>query len=214
MPIWFDLGATFIFALTGALVAIRRRYDVVGLLALALISGLGGGVIRDGVFIQQGPPAATTDERYIEIAVMGAAAGLFFGERGSRIQRIVAIFDALGLGAYTVVGVQKALQAGLSAPAAILVGAVNAAGGGLLRDVITREEPLVFKPGQFYVLVAIAGAVLFLFLIHQMGFGSTPAAFITIGTTFTFRILAIARNWQTVAVAGGAINPATKDYPK
>jgi uncharacterized membrane protein YeiH len=74
-------------------------------------------------------------------------------------------------------------------------------GGGLLRDVITREEPLVFKPGQFYVLVALAGAVVFVFLTAQFGLAPTPAAFTAIGLTFVFRVLTIAFNWRTEAVS-------------
>ena len=77
--------------------------------------------------------------------------------------------DALGLGAYAAFGVQKALTAGLPPPAAVLVGVVNAIGGGLLRDVLTREEPLVFKPGQFYLLTALAGAVGNLSVLRRMG---------------------------------------------
>lgn len=197
LPAWFDLGATFCFALTGGLAAMRRGYDIIGLVALALVTGVGGNLIREGVFIQQGPPLIATDPRYIQTVVLGACVGALVGDRVQRIGRFIAIIDALGLGTYAVVGVQRSLAAGLSEPAAILVGVINAAGGGLLRDVITNQEPLVFKPGQFYALVALAGAVLFLGLTQQFGVAATPAAFIVIGTTFVLRGLTIAFNWKT-----------------
>ncbi len=197
LPIWFDLGATLLFAVTGALAAMRRGYDVVGVVALALISGVGGGILRDAVFIQQGPPAVATDARFLYVVVIGAAIGAVLGDRVQRFNRVIAVFDALGLGAYAVVGVQKSLGAGLSLPAAVLVGVVNAAGGGLLRDVITNQEPLVFKPGQFYVLVALAGAVQYVFMTVHLGLAPTPAALVTIGTTFVLRVLTITLNWKT-----------------
>jgi uncharacterized membrane protein YeiH len=78
---------------------------------------------------------------------------------------------------------------------------INAAGGGLLRDIITREEPLVFRPGQFYALTAVAGAVMFVFLSVNLGVSATVSALIAIAVTFVFRVLAIVFNWRTSALA-------------
>jgi uncharacterized membrane protein YeiH len=221
LPIHIDLAATLLFSLTGALAALKRCYDVVGLFALAFVTGVGGGLIRDGLFIQQGPPAVTADSRYILVVLLaGCVAFLFrnrvtgmnrmvawldtlgvgahfFRSRLMRFEKVIAWLDALGLGAYAVVGVQKSLYAGLSVAAAVLVGVINAAGGGLLRDVLVRDEPLLFKPGQFYVLAAFAGCLLFVFLALQLGVEATFAALISIGVTFLFRILAIQFNWRS-----------------
>ena len=202
LPIWFDHGATFAFALTGALAGIRRGYDIVGVFFLALVSSIGGGLIRDGVFIPSGEATPLlTDPRYIELIVVATIVGALFGRHVKRFHRLVALIDALGLGAYAAFGTQKALQAGLAVPAAILVGVINAAGGGLLRDIITREEPLVFRPGQFYVLTAVAGAVTFVSLSVQLGFSATASALVAIAVTFVFRVLTIVFNWRTTAVA-------------
>lgn len=201
LPVWFDLGATFAFGLTGALAAIRRGYDIVGVFFLALASGIGGGLIRDGVFIPGG--AATpllTDPRYIEIIVAATIAGALFGGHAKKFHRLIAIIDALGLGAYAAFGTEKALAASLAVPAAVLVGVINASGGGLLRDIITREEPLVFKPGQFYVLTALAGAVVFVFLAVMLDVAATPAAWAAIAATFVFRALTITFNWRTTSI--------------
>jgi uncharacterized membrane protein YeiH len=201
LPIWFDHGATFAFAVTGALVAIRRGYDIVGVFFLALVSSIGGGLIRDGIFIPRGEPTPLlTDPRYIELIVVATVVSTLFGRHVKRFRRTVALIDALGLGAYAAFGTQKALQAGLAVPAAILIGVINAAGGGLLRDILTREEPLVFRPGQFYVLTAVAGAVTFVFLSVTLGYSATAAALVAIAVTFVFRVLTIAFNWQTTAV--------------
>lgn len=201
LPVFFDLGAVFAFALTGSLAAIKRGYDIVGVFFLALVSSIGGGLIRDGVFIPSGEATPLlTDPRYIELIAVATIVGALFGGYVKRFHRLIAVIDALGLGAYAAFGTQKALVAGLAVPAAILVGVVNAAGGGLLRDVIVREEPLVFKPGQFYVLTALAGAVTFVFLTVQFEVEATAAALAAIVATFVFRVLTITFNWRTTRV--------------
>lgn len=197
LPIWFDLSATFAFSVTGALAAMQRKYDIVGLFFLALATGTGGALIRDGIFIQSGPPAIVTHPYYIECVAAGALAGLLMGRRASHFNRMVAIIDAVGLGAYACFGVQKSLVAGLSLPSAILVGVLNACGGGVLRDVLVRDEPLVFKPGQFYMLTALAGAVAFAFLSFVLDWNATRAALTATFLTFVFRMLTILFNWQT-----------------
>ena len=202
LPAWFDLGATFAFALTGAIAGIRRGYDIVGVFFLALATGLGGGLIRDGIFIPSHEPTPLlSDPRYIQLVVAATIVSALFGRHIKRVRRVVALIDALGLGAYAAFGTQKALQAGLAVPAAVLVGVINAAGGGLLRDILTREEPLVFRPGQFYVLTAMAGAVVFVFLSVRLEWSATPAAGAAIAVTFVFRVLTIVFNWRTSPVA-------------
>src|SRR5208283_275835 len=186
LPVEIDLAATFLFGLTGGLAALKRGYDVIGLFALVFVTAVGGGLILDGIFIQQGPPAVTSHSGYISMVVLAYLGSVFFRGHVIRFNKIIAWLDALGLGAYAVVGVQKSLNAGLTESAAILVGVINAAGGGLLRDVFVREEPLLFKPGQFYVLAAIAGCALFALLAVQFKLEATKAAGIAIGTTFVF----------------------------
>jgi uncharacterized membrane protein YeiH len=205
LPVLFDLGATFAFALTGALAAIKRNYDIVGVFALALVSGIGGGLIRDGLFIQDGLTPLLTNPRYIEVIVVAAVIGMLFGERVRRFHRLIAVVDALGLGAYAAFGVQKSLQAGLAVPAAVLVGVINAVGGGVLRDLLVREEPLVFKPGQFYLLTALAGAVTFVFASAYLELSANRAAVAAVALTFIFRVLTIAFNWRTAPVSSGVI---------
>jgi len=197
IPIAFDLCATFIFGITGALVALRRGYDIVGLFALAFVTGVGGGLLRDGIFIQQGPPAVTTDGRYIVVVLLAGLVGLFFHNWVKRLTKGIALLDALGLGAYAVVGVEKSLAAGLSIPAAVLVGVINAVGGGLLRDLLVRDEPLLLKPGQFYSLAAFAGCLLFVLLTVYFRMPAPRAGLVTVAATFVVRVLAIQFNWST-----------------
>jgi uncharacterized membrane protein YeiH len=197
LPIEIDLAATLLFGLTGGLAALKRGYDVIGLFALVFVTAVGGGLIRDGIFIQQGPPAVTTHGGYITVVVLACLITVVFRGHIFRINKIIAWIDALGLGAYAVVGVQKSLDAGLTEGAAILVGVINAVGGGLLRDILVRDEPLLLKPGQFYVLAAIAGCGLFAVLAVQSKMEATQAAGIAIGATFILRVLAIQFNWKS-----------------
>jgi uncharacterized membrane protein YeiH len=200
LPIYIDLAATFLFGLTGALAALKRGYDWIGLLGLAFATAVGGGLLRDGIFISEGPPAVTKDSRYMLVIVAAAGVGFLLRAYITRFNKVIAWLDALGLGAYAVVGIQKALGANLSVAAAILVGVVNAVGGGLLRDVLVREEPLFFKPGQFYVLAVVLGCLLFVTLALQLRMQAMSAALIAIAATFLCRILAIQFNWKTSPV--------------
>jgi len=146
LPISIDLGATVLFSITGAMVAIRRHYDAVGVFVLALASGLGGGLLRDGLFIQNGPPAAMRDPSYMIAVIVGCVAAIFSSNMWNGCPGHFLIIDALGTGADGVVGASKAFGAGLAIPACIFVGVVNAVGSGLIRDVLVREEPLLSKP--------------------------------------------------------------------
>jgi uncharacterized membrane protein YeiH len=197
LPIQFDLAAVFLFALTGAWVAIKRGYDFIGVFTLALVAGVGGGLIRDGLFLQDGAPAFMKDARYLYAVVAATAVGAFTFVLAQRAERLIAAVDALGLGAYAVVGMQKALVAGLSPVAAILVGVVNATGGGLIRDVLVRDEPLLLRPGQYYALAALGGCILFLGLRYSGAVPLRDAAWYSIGFVFALRMLAIRFNWQT-----------------
>ncbi|HVU16864.1 MAG TPA: TRIC cation channel family protein [Candidatus Didemnitutus sp.] len=205
LPVAFDLGATFAFALSGALAGIKKGYDIVGVFAMALVTGLGGGLIRDGLFLSQGPTPLLTNPHYMETVAAAAIAGIVFGSRVHRFARLVAIVDALGLGAYAAFGVQKSLLAGVAPPAAILVGVVNAVGGGVLRDLLAREEPLVFKPGQFYLLTALGGAVTFIFASTVLELTAHQSAIAAVAVTFVFRMATITMNWRTAPVSSGSI---------
>lgn len=200
LPIFLDLAAVFLMALTGVIEAIRREYDIIGLCVLALATGVGSALIRDGIFLQNGIPAVLLDDRYLLAVAVAAILGLAFGTKAVISERLIALVDALALGAYAVVGVEKTLALGLGIVPAVLVGVVNACGGGVLRDLFTGEKPMVFKPGQFYALAALIGCILYVPLRRHTDYPPLLVALAAIAVTFGLRVLSINLNWSTAPV--------------
>lgn len=203
LPIAFDLAATGLFALSGAIVAVRKGYDVAGLVVLSLVAGIGGGLLRDGIFLQDGPPAAIRDHRYVLAVACACAVGWFFGASlDQRFRWLFTEVDALGLAAYAVVGAQMTLAAGLLVPAALVVGVINAVGGGLLRDVLSRDEVELFKPGGYYALAAFAGALTYCGLAKGLGVDGVLSALAGMAVTFALRVLSVRLRWNTWSAPG------------
>jgi uncharacterized membrane protein YeiH len=207
LPLYFEYGATLLWALTGALVAARRGYDVAGLMVLAIVSSAGGGLLRDGIFINQGPPQFLRSPAFVSIAVATAlvvwAAGQWL-DRAPHLDRAILLLDAVGIGAFGLVGLQISLLAGLSLPAAVFVGVVNAVGGEVLRDVLTRREPTIFKPGIPSALAALAGCLVFLLLVYPLRLPGALAGPAAVAAVFLIRVGALRYNLRTRPALGYA----------
>ncbi|VTT98440.1 Uncharacterized protein OS=Anaeromyxobacter sp. (strain Fw109-5) GN=Anae109_2951 PE=4 SV=1: UPF0126: UPF0126 [Gemmataceae bacterium] len=197
LPIEFDVLATFVSAVAGALVAVRRGYDYVGVFALAFVTGLGGALLRDGIFLQTGPAAVVRDSRIILAVLAATLVSAAINQLGRRLSLFVLVFDAVGLGVYAVVGADRSQAAGLGHLGAVLVGVVNAVGGGVLRDVLTREEPVLFKPGQFYGMAALTAAGVFVGLTACLTGYERPAAVAGAAAGVAMRLLAVRYDWKT-----------------
>jgi len=197
LPIEFDIAAAFLMAVTGVWAAGRRGYDLVGAFMLGFVSGVGGGLLRDGIFIQE-VPVVMQDSSFLWAVLAALVFGALTQRLAERFEKLIAYVDALAIGVYGVYGANKALIAGITPEAAIIVGICNAVGGGLIRDVLVREEPLMFKPGQLYVLAALAGCVSFVAMTYHYEVFSDEAAWIAIAVTTLLRVLAIRFNWTTL----------------
>lgn len=196
----FDLVAVFLFATSGAQAAIQKRYDFIGILILAFFSGVGGGLIRDAIFIQAGPPKVVTDSKYLMVILAAFILSMLFYRQLSKMRKTMLLVDALGLGTYGVVGAHAALQGGLVPLAAVLVGVFNATGAGIIRDVLAREEPVIFKPGQFYAGAAIVGTIVYVSLTVLFNADETLAAVLAIAIAFILRILSVKFDWRTRSI--------------
>ena len=199
LPIEFDLAATFLMAMTGVWLATRRRYDLVGAFMLAFVTGVGGGLLRDAVFIKQ-IPLVMEDPRYLWAVVAAVIVGTLTYRLAERFEGSIAYVDAIAIGVYGVVGANKAMIAGIAPVPALLVGMCNAVGGGLLRDVLVREEPLVFKPGQLYSLAALGGCILFVVMSYYYGIDTNYSAWTSIAATVILRLAAIRFGWSTTSL--------------
>lgn len=153
-----DITGILANALLGGALARRYRLDPVGFVTLAVLSGLGGGVIRD-VLLQQGPPVALTDPAYLTTALLAALLAWSVQFQGKLWQRVFPWIDALAIGAWASAGTEKALLAGLGWVPAILLGVVTAVGGGAVRDVILGRMPAIFGGSTLYATSATLSGV-------------------------------------------------------
>jgi uncharacterized membrane protein YeiH len=149
-----DLVGVFSNAILGGLIARAKRFDPVGFLTLAIMSGLGGGMIRD-VLLQVGPPLALTDPYYLLVAIAGSAVALFVPVSKRLWDLSFPYLDALALGCWSAAGASKALASGLGWLPAIMLGTITAVGGGMLRDIVLRKTPSVFGGNTLYATSAI-----------------------------------------------------------
>lgn len=152
-----DLLGTFAFAINGALTAARKvRLDIVGILTLGVVTGVGGGMLRD-VLIGAVPPVAFTNWVYLAAASLGAVIAFFISRPTRLLHRSILILDAVGLSLFCVVGAAKALDFGLAPVPAIILGAISAVGGGTIRDMLIGEVPSILTSG-LYAIPALIGA--------------------------------------------------------
>jgi uncharacterized membrane protein YeiH len=170
-----NLAGTFVFGLSGGLAAVRAKLDLFGVVVLAAVVGLAGGITRD--LLIGTPPATFRDWRYLAAAAAAGVVCFFAGRALERAERSVMIFDALGLGLFAVTGATKALSFGLGPVQAIILGTITGVGGGMLRDVLLRQVPTVLREG-LYAIPALLGATV---LVVAQEAGSTNAAFPVLG---------------------------------
>ncbi|GGE87307.1 trimeric intracellular cation channel family protein [Mycetocola zhadangensis] len=153
-----DLAGVLANAILGGIAARSARLDIVGFVILAVMSGLGGGLIRD-TLLQQGPPVALTDPAYLGLAITGAMIAFFVPFRGIWSLRSLILMDALAVGCWAAVGAQKTLEAGLGWLPAIVMGIITAVGGGAVRDVMLLHVPRIFGGNTLYATSALVSSV-------------------------------------------------------
>ena len=200
LPVLFDYAATFIWALSGGLIAARRGYVWIGVVIVAIVSATGGGILRDGLLLPGETPAVLQNPIYVLLAGLAAALVFAFGRYVDRLRFLgaaVHFVDALGAGTYAVVGVNRAIAADLPLVGIVIVGVVNAIGGGLLRDVLMRRVPDLFKPGLPFAFASLLGATLFALLVTQLGMRQQAAAFLTIAAVFLLNLVVMRLHLRT-----------------
>ncbi len=188
-----DLAGSFAFALSGGTRAVERRFDPFGIVFLSFVAANTGGIVRD-ILIGAVPPAAISVWHYAAIACVAGFVCAKFRTSIERLAMPVAVFDAIGLGFFAVTGTRKALDAGLTPPMAALLGMLSAIGGGLGRDILTAEPPMVLQK-EIYAVAALLGAVLVV-VADAFGWqGMAPAVCGAVATS-GLRLLAMRYDWN------------------
>ena len=199
VPFLLDYVAVFLWALSGAIVGMHKRYDFAGVLVVALLASTGGILIRDGLFLQQTPPVLS-NPWYIPLIVSATVEASFFRKRVaemSLVDRVIDVIDAIGVPAFAVIGMQLSLQRDIPLPGVVLVGVANGVGGGILRDLLVGDTPIALKPGTIFVSGVVLICILFLLLTYMFGASKELAAWGMIGLFFTIRMLSIRYGWRT-----------------
>lgn len=194
IPLWIDITACTVGGLAGAAVAARLQMDIVGVFALALITGLGGGILRD-LLLNQLPVALQNP--WLIVATSGAALAVFLFQSGiHRLSLVILILDAFALGIYGVVGADKSLVNGIDFVPALLVGVITAVGGGVLRDLMTARTPEIFQArSPLYAIAALVGVGAYI-AMKESGVPLELAASVAVGLTVVIRLGAWRKGWS------------------
>jgi uncharacterized membrane protein YeiH len=189
----FDLGGTFVFALSGATAAVKHRLDLFGVLVLSFAAGSSGGIARD-VMIGAHPPAAISDWRYIAVSMLAGLITFYWYRIINRLRSPVLVFDAAGLSLFAVSGAGTALAFHAGPVAAILLGMLTGIGGGMVRDILVLEIPTVLRTELYAVAALIGAAVVVVGKILHLP--SSVAAITGAVLCFGVRFMAMRRGWQ------------------
>ena len=198
-----DLCGTFAFAVSGATAAVRRRLDIFGVLVVSFAASTFGGISRD-VLIGATPPAAIEDWRYLAVAIAAGVVTFFWSPLVERLRNPVRLLDAVGLAFFAVAGTEKALAFGLSPLMAALMGMLTGIGGGMARDILLADVPVVLR-ADLYAVAALVGAGIVVGG-HLLGLPVVATAVAGGLACFALRLLALRRGWR-LPVAGGAPPP-------
>jgi uncharacterized membrane protein YeiH len=198
-----DVLAAGFGAVMGAVIGVHHRFALMGVIGLAIISGVGGGLMRD-TLLQQGTPVALQDWNYGAAVLAGGLVGAFFARTALRVWQLLLLADSVALGLFAVLGAEASLTVGLPAGSAIAVGTTAAVGGWVIRDVVTGViPPDLFKPGDLHGAAALGGCSLYVLLVAASGVPSLGAAGACVVVTFLLR-------WSALRVH--LREPGTRDF--
>lgn len=205
-----DLGGTFVFAISGAAAAVKHRLDIFGVMVLAFAAGNAGGITRD-VLIGAAPPAAIANWSYVGVSILAGFAVFFWYPLVARLNNPVLWFDAVGLAFFAVAGAEKALVRGVNPVMAALLGMLTGIGGGMLRDMMVTEIPVVLR-ADLYALAALAGAIVVV-VGHLLRISPIATTIVGGVLCFALRYMAIRHGWHLPAAWPARGEPRESSAP-
>lgn len=204
--LYLDYIGTFAFALTGAFKAVKHELDLLGVVVLASVTGIGGGIIRDLILAQDTIAVPFQDNLYITLTIIGGLLVFIWAEKLVYRWNTILLFDALGLGTFTAIGCMKAEYAGLGVVGITLMGVITSCGGGIVRDILVREIPIIIKSG-FYASASIIGGLCYWILSQY----TNNILFLLLSTVFivtSLRIIAMYTDWKLPQVRSMKRSPS------
>jgi uncharacterized membrane protein YeiH len=195
LPDGVELFAVTMFAMSGALAATDRQMhkDFFGVAFTGFITAIGGGSLRD-IILGVRPLVWINDIHYMYAIVGGVSLSVIFQKRLIKIRRTLFIFDTIGIGVYTIIGLQKALAFGVNPLAAVILGMFSAVFGGVIRDTLINEIPLIFRK-EIYATACLAGALLYVGL-DFFEVNSTFNAVLSVVVIIAIRVIAVMKKWS------------------
>ncbi len=188
-----DLVGTFVFALSGVMAAVEKKFDFFGTIILAFVTAVGGGTFRD-ILIGETPVGWMSSNWHIAMILLPIPVAYFLSKPLGKIRRALFLFDTIGIALFTILGVQKSLGIGLSPAVAVLMGVVSAVFGGVIRDVLSNQVPLIFQR-EVYAFACLSGALLYIGL-EQFSEFHLVNMFISMGLIMLVRSLAVIFKWS------------------
>lgn len=191
-----DLVGVLAFALSGNLLASRKNIDLTGGIVLGMLTATGGGIARDLILATR--PTAFTQPIYLLIPIAAGIVVYLIGPRVVQAERGIVVFDAIGLGAFVVIGTTKALSFGMPAVSAVLLGLMTGVGGGMLRDVFANRVPVVFQSSDLYLIPALVGAAATA-VLYQLDLITWWSETGVVLMVTIFRLLSLRLGWKAPA---------------
>lgn len=188
-----DLFGTMVFAISGVLTSIEKKFDLVGSLVIGFVTAIGGGTLRD-ILIGRTPVGWLTDRNYILVICLGFVLSYLFKNRIRRLRKSMFIFDTIGIGLFTILGIQTSFSFGLSIEVCLIMGVVSAVFGGVIRDVLTNEIPLIFRK-EIYATACFAGGLVYLIMDHWSPIDELNII-LSIMVVIVIRYFAVRRGWS------------------
>lgn len=188
-----DLIGTCVFAISGSIVAYEKKFDLFGGFVLGAVTAVGGGTIRD-VLIGRTPVGWTQDLNYLWAILLGVILSFFFRKYVMKLRKTMFLFDTIGISLFTILGVEITMELGLSPVIAVAMGTISAVFGGILRDVLSKEVPLIFRK-ELYATACIIGASVYMLLMQYF---EQPwlGASISVLCIFLLRFYSVRNHWS------------------
>lgn len=191
--VWLDFIGTMVFAMSGVLTAAEKRLDLFGASVIGVVTAVGGGTTRD-LLLGITPVTWLSTPVYLYVILAGVVLAIVFRNLLASLRRTLFLFDTIGIGVFTVIGLEKALNLGVHPAVAVVMGMTTAVVGGVIRDTLTNEVPLIFKR-EIYATACITGALVYL-LLGWLGVDSSLNQLLTVVVIITIRLLSIRFNWS------------------